>query len=63
MRLKVKNKISLICMEYLSLGNPLMLAKDNEVSIADIDLKKVEDFNAGRLPISDVYAQKLFVWL
>lgn len=50
-------------MGYLSLGNLLMLAKNNEVSIADIDLKKVEDFNAGRLPISDVYAQKLFGWL
>lgn len=50
-------------MGYLSLGNPLMLAKDNEVSIADIDLKKVEDLNAGRLPISDVYTQKLFGWL
>ena len=50
-------------MGYLSLGNSLMLAKDNEVSIADIDLKKVEDLNARRLPISDIYTRKLFGWL
>ena len=45
-------------MGYVGCGNALMLAKNNQVSIVDIDTKKVNDFNAGRLPISDTYAQK-----
>ena len=44
-------------MGYVGCGNALMLAKNNQVSIVDIDTKKVNDFNAGRLPISDTYAQ------
>jgi UDP-N-acetyl-D-mannosaminuronate dehydrogenase len=44
MRLKVKNKISLIGMGCIGLGNALMLAKKKAVSIVAIDLKKIEDF-------------------
>ena len=45
-------------MGYVGCGNALMLAKNSQVSIADIDQQKVNTFNAGRLPISDAYAQK-----
>ena len=57
MKLKMKHKISIVGMGYVGCGNALMLAKNNQVSIVDIDTKKVNDFNAGRLPISDTYAQ------
>ena len=58
MRLKMKHKISIIGMGYVGCGNALMLAKNSQVSIVDIDQEKVNTFNAGRLPISDAYAQK-----
>ena len=45
-------------MGYVGCGNALMLAKNSQVSIVDIDQQKVDNFNAGRLPISDAYAQK-----
>jgi len=45
-------------MGYVGCGNALMLAKNSQVSIVDIDQHKVDNFNAGRLPISDAYAQK-----
>ena len=57
MKLKMKHKISIVGMGYVGCGNALMLAKNNQVSIVDIDTKKVNDFNMGMLPISDTYAQ------
>ena len=57
MKLKMKHKISIVGMGYVGCGNALMLAKNNLVSIVDIDTKKVNDFNVGKLPISDTYAQ------
>ena len=53
----MKHKISIVGMGYVGCGNALMLAKNNLVSIVDIDTKKVNDFNVGKLPISDTYAQ------
>jgi UDPglucose 6-dehydrogenase len=58
MKLKMKHKISIIGMGYVGCGNALMLAKNSQVSIVDIDQQKVDNFNAGMLPISDAYAQK-----
>ena len=58
MKLQMKHKISIIGMGYVGCGNALMLAKNSQVSIVDIDQHKVDNFNAGRLPISDAYAQK-----
>jgi UDPglucose 6-dehydrogenase len=58
MKLKMKHKISIIGMGYVGCGNALMLAKNSQVSIVDIDQQKVDNFNAGRLPISEAYAQK-----
>jgi len=58
MKLKMKHKISIIGMGYVGCGNALMLAKNSQVSIVDIDQQKVDNFNVGRLPISDAYAQK-----
>ena len=58
MKLKMKHKISIIGMGYVGCGNALMLAKNSQVSIVDIDQQKVDNFNLGRLPISDAYAQK-----
>ena len=60
MKLKIKPKISVIGMGYVGCGNALMLAKFNEVSVVDIDKAKVDNFNAGRLPILDKYAQDFY---
>ncbi|MDA9971369.1 nucleotide sugar dehydrogenase [Gammaproteobacteria bacterium] len=54
----MKHKISIIGMGYVGCGNALMLANNSQVSIVDIDQQKVDNFNAGKLPISDAYAQK-----
>ncbi|MDA9344677.1 nucleotide sugar dehydrogenase [Gammaproteobacteria bacterium] len=51
-------KISIVGMGYVGCGNALLLAKNNEVSIVDIDEQKVKDFNAKKLPISDQLGQK-----
>ena len=54
------HKISIIGMGYVGCGNALLFSKDNQVSIVDIDLKKVEDFNSGKLPIFESKAQNYF---
>ena len=54
----MKRKISIIGMGYVGCGNALALAQHSQVSIVDIDQEKVSNFNAGRLPINDAYAQK-----
>jgi UDPglucose 6-dehydrogenase len=56
----MKHKISIVGMGYVGCGNALMLAKNNEVSIVDIDQQKVDNFNNKKLPIDDVYAQNFF---
>jgi len=53
-------KISIVGMGYVGCGNALMLAKDNEVSIVDIDKEKVKNFNNKKLPIQDNFAQDFF---
>ena len=50
-------KISVIGMGYVGCGNGLLLSKNHNVSIMDIDQKKVNDFNNKKLPISDPFAQ------
>jgi len=47
-------------MGYVGCGNALMLSKQHEVSIVDIDESKVKNFNNGQLPIHDVFAQQYF---
>ena len=54
----MKHKISIIGMGYVGCGNALALAQHSQVSIVDVDQEKVSNFNAGRLPINDAYAQK-----
>ena len=56
----MKYKISIIGMGYVGCGNALMLSKQNEVSIVDIDENKVKNFNNGQLPINDAFAQQYF---
>ncbi len=56
----MNHKISIIGMGYVGCGNALMLSKNHEVSIVDIDQKKVNDFNNKKLPIDDNYAQNFF---
>ena len=56
----MNHKISIVGMGYVGCGNALMFAKKNLVSIVDIDHQKVKDFNLGKLPITDQYAQKYF---
>ena len=56
----MKYKISIIGMGYVGCGNALMLSKQHEVSIVDIDESKVKNFNNGQLPIHDVFAQQYF---
>ncbi len=53
-------KISIVGMGYVGCGNALMLARDNEVSIVDIDNEKVKNFNNKKLPIQDNFAQDFF---
>lgn len=53
-------KISIIGMGYVGCGNALMLSKNHEVSVVDIDQIKVRDFNNKKLPIDDIYAQDFF---
>jgi UDPglucose 6-dehydrogenase len=53
-------KISIVGMGYVGCGNALLLSKDNEVSIVDIDPEKVEAFNNKQLPINDHFAQSYF---
>lgn len=47
-------------MGYVGIANALLLAKDNEVSIVDIDQQKVKNFNNNKLPIIDPFAQSYF---
>jgi len=54
----MNQKISIVGMGYVGCGNALMLAKNNLVSIVDIDEKKVDHFNNMQLPIFDEFAQK-----
>tara|TARA_Y100001970_G_scaffold290441_1_gene424203 strand:+ start:1586 stop:2761 length:1176 start_codon:yes stop_codon:yes gene_type:complete len=56
----MKYKISIVGMGYVGCGNALLLSKDNEVSIVDIDQEKVEAFNNKQLPINDNFAQNFF---
>jgi len=53
-------KISIIGMGYVGCGNALMLSKNHEVSVVDIDQNKIDNFNNKELPIDDSYAQKFF---
>jgi UDPglucose 6-dehydrogenase len=46
-------KISVVGMGYVGLANAVMLAKKNQVSIAEIDPKKVDMLNNGMSPIND----------
>jgi len=45
-------------MGYVGCANALMLASNNQVSICEIDKKKVKDFNKGILPIDESNAQE-----
>ena len=56
----LSNEIAVLGMGYVGCGNALMLAKYHKVVIIDIDQNKVDNFNAGKLPIHDKYAQKYF---
>ena len=55
----MNQKISIVGMGYVGCGNALMLAKNNLVSIVDIDRQKVDNFNNNQqLPIFDKFAQQ-----
>jgi UDPglucose 6-dehydrogenase len=54
----MRNKIAVFGMGYVGCSNALMLAKNNEVVLIDIDQDKITEFNLGKLPIADVYAQQ-----
>ena len=54
----MNQKISIVGMGYVGCGNALMLAKNNLVSIVDIDEQKVDHFNNMQLPIFDEFAQQ-----
>lgn len=60
MKLKMAHRISVIGMGYVGCGNALMLAKNHQVSIVDLDQRKVDDFNSSKLPIEDSFAQRYF---
>lgn len=56
----MNNKISVIGMGYVGCANGLMFSKKLNVSMMDIDQKKVRDFNNNKLPIHDTFAQQYF---
>ena len=56
----MNKKISVIGMGYVGIANALLLAKDHEVSIVDIDHQKVKNFNNKKLPIIESFAQSYF---
>lgn len=56
----MNNKISIIGMGYVGCANGLMFSKKLNVSMMDIDQKKVRDFNNNKLPIHDTFAQQYF---
>jgi len=56
----MNNKISIIGMGYVGCANGLMFSKKFNVSMMDIDQKKVRDFNNNKLPIHDTFAQQYF---
>lgn len=60
MKLKMAHRISVIGMGYVGCGNALMLAKNHQVSIVDLDQRKVDNFNSSKLPIEDSFAQRYF---
>ena len=45
----MQNKISIIGMGYVGCGNALMLSKNHEVSVVDIDQKKINNFNNNKI--------------
>ena len=55
---KMNHKVSIIGMGYVGCANALMLARNNQVSICEIDENKVLNFNKGLLPISELDAQE-----
>ena len=53
-------KIVVVGMGYVGCANALLLSKNHEVVIVDIDLQKVKSFNEGNLPIKDSMAEEFF---
>tara|TARA_B110000196_G_C21086970_1_gene635518 strand:+ start:110 stop:1282 length:1173 start_codon:yes stop_codon:yes gene_type:complete len=56
----MKLSICIFGMGYVGCANGLLLAKKNKVTMLDIDHLKVENFNAGILPISDKEGEAFF---
>ncbi len=53
-------KIVVVGMGYVGCANALLLSQNHEVIIVDVDLKKVQSFNEGNLPIKDSIADDFF---
>jgi UDPglucose 6-dehydrogenase len=56
----MKLSICIFGMGYVGCANGLLLAKNNKVTMLDIDHFKVKNFNAGILPISDKEGEAFF---
>ena len=56
----MKLSICIFFFFYVGCANGLLLAKKNKVTMLDIDHLKVENFNAGILPISDKEGEAFF---
>lgn len=53
-------KITIVGMGYVGLANALVLAKNNNVTLYDIDNTKIQNFNNGILPLHEDIFDKYF---
>ena len=53
-------KILIIGLGYVGTSLALLFGKNNEVFVSDTDLKKLNNFSMGKLPIDDSFAQEYF---
>lgn len=51
-------KITIVGMGYVGLANAVLLAQHNQVTVFDLDSKKIELLKKRKLPIEDPYIQK-----
>ena len=51
------NKILVFGAGYVGLANAIMLAKDNDVTIFDVDQNKIDLINQSKIPIEDSMAE------
>ena len=54
-------KISIVGSGYVGFSLAIVLSQRNKVSLLDIDEKKIKTINKKKSPISDSYADRIFI--